>query len=385
MTTSHDHNSPLKVALVGCGQIADAHLQEIAKIKTAEVVAVCDRHRDLAEQAALRFGVPAIHTDIETMVRECRPDVVHITTPAHTHEPIAVQLLELGCHIYVEKPFTVDAAEANRVMNTARKANRKVVVGHDQLFDPMWLRAKSLIANGLIGDVQHVESLLVYPMSGNFGTQVKTDENHWVRKLPGGLFQNTISHPLYRITDLLDDDSIDIHAIWRKRDASLPIPTELRAEFFGETVTGSLTFLSSAKPAQRITRIYGTAGNIEVDFDSQTIRRKRAKSLPGAFEKLLEPWRQFTEATSNVCRNFGRFIGSDIHYFAGMKELCERFYDSILNNSEPPITSDEIVRVTRIMDEIFEQCRDEEDRRTTESEWDEASKSSHQVLQEVIA
>lgn len=357
----------LKIALVGCGQIADAHLQEIRKIAAVELVAVCDSHRDLAEQAALRFDIPAIHTDIEAMVRDCQPDVVHITTPAHTHLPIAERLLELGCHIYVEKPFTINANDARRLVSLAEQSSRMVTVGHDQLFDPMWLEAKRRIAADQIGDVQHVESLLTYPMSGNFGTQVKTDPNHWVRKLPGGLFQNTISHPLYRITDLLTDETPDVHAIWRKRDASLPIPTELRVEFFGKQVTGSLTFLSSAKPAQRITRVYGTKGNLEVDFDSQTLRRKRAGSLPGAFEKLLEPWRQFTEATGNLCRNCWRFAKSDIHYFAGMRELFEQFYHAVRTGQPLPIPTHEIVRVTRLMDVIFEQCEAESAQAVSES------------------
>ena len=54
----------LRIALIGCGQIADAHLQEIRKIDSAEAVAVCDRHPDLARQAAARFGVPGVFDDL---------------------------------------------------------------------------------------------------------------------------------------------------------------------------------------------------------------------------------------------------------------------------------------------------------------------------------
>ena len=65
MTTS----PKLRIALVGCGQIADAHLQELRKIPTADVVAVCDRQIDLARQAAARFDVPSTFDDMIRMIQ----------------------------------------------------------------------------------------------------------------------------------------------------------------------------------------------------------------------------------------------------------------------------------------------------------------------------
>src|SRR5262249_54091452 len=114
----------LKVAVVGCGQIADAHLQEIRKIPGASLVAVCDRYRDLAEQAAARFEVPGIYDNLDAMLEAVRPDVLHIATPPHAHAALARKALEAGVHIYVEKPFTVDVAEADEVLAVAREHNR---------------------------------------------------------------------------------------------------------------------------------------------------------------------------------------------------------------------------------------------------------------------
>ena len=82
----------LRIALIGCGQIADAHLQEIGRLPSASVVALCDHHLDLARQAALRFGVDAIFDSVPRMLKQTWPDVVHVTTPPHTHRPIVLQL-----------------------------------------------------------------------------------------------------------------------------------------------------------------------------------------------------------------------------------------------------------------------------------------------------
>lgn len=348
----------LKVALLGCGQIADAHLSQIKRLDCADVVAVCDVHEDLAYQAAARFEVPKIFTNLDQMVEEVQPDVVHVTTPAHTHADLSIKLLNMGCHVYVEKPFTLDATESARVLAASELTNRSICVGHDQLFDPMWLRCRDWIQRGLIGKVGHIESILGYPIAGNFGALVASNPNHWVRKLPGGLFQNTISHPLYRITDLLEEDQPIILGDWYTQP-ELDFPTEMQLSLQGRTQSASLTF-STRIPPQRMTRIYGSKGSLDIDFDAQTVRLNSLAKLPGAFAKLEIPFQHLRNATWNMSNNLWRFAKGDIHYFAGMKNLFESFYQSILTDGDLPIPLTEIHRVTLLMDRIFDHCRQRE-------------------------
>ncbi len=347
-------SDPVRVALVGCGQIADAHLQEIAKLKSGTVVATCDALPDLAMQAAARFNVPRFYSDLDTMLREVQPEVVHIATPAHTHFDLARQCLLAGCHVYVEKPFTQNAAEAEMLVAIAAERGLHICVGHDQLFDPAWLSLRERVARGEIGPVTHVESVLGYPISGQFGSQVAGDPRHWVRRLPGGLFQNTISHPLYRITEFLDDDEPELVAAWARRPP-FDFPTELNVVLRGAAVTGVLTF-SSTISAQRLTRVYGTAGALEIDLDGQVVRRIGPAKAPGAFAKLATPWQQWREAARTLRQNLWRFAKADIHYFAGLQALCDRFYGAVRGGTPDPIASSEIVRVTRLMDRIFDEA-----------------------------
>jgi len=348
-------SSKIRVALLGCGQIADAHLSQIQRIRTAEVVGVCDVHPDLAWQAAVRFQVPQSFTCMEKMIVRTRPDVVHLTTPAQTHAALAIEIMELGCHVFVEKPFTLTGAEAQSVAEVARKMNKQVCVGHDQLFDPAWLTCKRWIHQGRIGDVRHIESILGYPIDGKFGNLVAGNPTHWVRKLPGGLFQNTISHPLYRITDLLIEQQPQLAGSWRTRP-EFDFPTEMNLALQGRTQTGNLTF-STFLPPQRITRVYGTQGMIDIDFDGQIIRLNSQIKLPGAFGKLEAASRRFANSCWNLKQNFLQFSRSEIHYFAGMKTLFTKFYQSIQEGTPPPVPLEEIERVTFLMDRIFDHCR----------------------------
>lgn len=354
MTASNGQT--FRVALLGCGQIADAHLKELAKIPAVRVIATCDMHLDLAKQAALRFGVPRFYDDYAAMLAAEHPDVVHIATPAQSHALLAIEMLKAGANVYVEKPLALDEPEVRDILATAHAHQRVVCAGHDQLFDPCWLEARRRVDGGEIGTVSHIESILGYPLSGQFGSAVRADAGHWVRRLPGGLFQNTISHPLYRITEFLGDERPEIFAHWWAKPG-FDFPTEMFVHLRGQPVTGQLTF-STTIANQRVTRIYGSLGTLEVDLDAQSVIRHTPPKMPGAFGKIDSPWRQKREAGKALKRNIRRFIKSDIHYFAGMRTLFEKFYSAVGAPGQPwPISAEEMLRVTRIMDMTFVACR----------------------------
>ena len=79
----------LRVAIVGCGKIADAHASQIQRIKGCEIVGVCDREELMARQLAERFRIGRYFDDLTALLRETRPQVVHITTPPQSHTAIA--------------------------------------------------------------------------------------------------------------------------------------------------------------------------------------------------------------------------------------------------------------------------------------------------------
>src|SRR5437764_15460150 len=105
----------LKVAIAGCGKIADAHAAQLQRIKGCEIVAVCDREELMAQQLFERFPIKRWFSDVSEMLREARPDVVHITTPPQSHFELGKQCLEAGAHIYVEKPFTLYTAQTEEL------------------------------------------------------------------------------------------------------------------------------------------------------------------------------------------------------------------------------------------------------------------------------
>src|SRR5271157_1550758 len=124
----------LKVAIAGCGKIADDHATQIRRIKGCEIVGVCDREPLMARQLYERFPVKRYFSELTELLSEAKPDVVHICTPPESHFDIAKLCLAWGCHVYVEKPFTLCHDEAQSLTALATEKGLKITAGHDDQF-----------------------------------------------------------------------------------------------------------------------------------------------------------------------------------------------------------------------------------------------------------
>ena len=141
----------LRIAIVGCGKIADQHAEQIVVIPGCKIVGVCDREELMARQLRERRNVESHFIDVQELLEEARPDVVHITSPPRSHYPLGKLCLEAGCHVYIEKPFTVNLAEADDLVALAQRKNLKLTVGHNAQFSHAAIRMRQLVETGYLG------------------------------------------------------------------------------------------------------------------------------------------------------------------------------------------------------------------------------------------
>lgn len=349
----------LRVALIGCGKIADGHVQEIQKLGSqAHLVAVCDRELLIAEQLATRFGVPQHYDDLQQLLDRERPDVVHVTTPPQTHLRLGEQLLQAGCHVYMEKPFTLNHGEAVKLIAAAERAHKKITVGYSSYFDPPALAMRELIAQGVIGAPVHVESFYGYDLSGAFGKALLADPTHWVHRLPGKLLHNVIDHMLNKVMEFVPDEDPALDArgySLRPGGESDSLHDELRVLIQGERISGYATFSSHARPAGQFVRVCGTKNTLRVDYISRTVALEAGTVLPSAFGRLLVPFQDSLTLLREGGRNLLRFAESKYGYFAGLQNLISSFYRSIEEDGPVPISHRDILRLSRLLDRIFDQ------------------------------
>jgi predicted dehydrogenase len=351
----------LKVGIVGCGKIADSHASQIVRIPGCEIVGVCDLEPLMARQLFERFPIKAHYSDLGTMLNEARPDVVHITTPPASHFNLAKVCLEAGCHVYVEKPFTLYEREAQQLIRLAEDRGLKITAGHDDQFTHVARRMRKLVQSGYLGEGPlHMESYYCYEMANSgYAGALLGDKRHWVRQLPGKLLQNIISHGIARIAEFLTSDSPTVIAhgftspALRKRGEN-EIIDELRVIVSEESGnTAYFTFSSQMRPSLHMLRMYGSANGLLLDHDQETLVRLRGKRFKSYAEKFVPPFLFAKEYLGNVRVNAKSFLQKDFHMKSGMKYLIESFYRSIAESAPVPIPYREILLTARIMDSIF--------------------------------
>lgn len=147
----------IKLAFIGSGGIArGAHLPAIQHIKDhVEVVAVADVNEQTAKEVAEQFEVPKYYTDHKSMLSEVDLDAVDICTPNLYHKQPAIDALNAGLHVLVEKPIAMNVAEAEEMCAAARKNNKKLMVAQCQRFRADVQLLKKMIDAGELGDIYY--------------------------------------------------------------------------------------------------------------------------------------------------------------------------------------------------------------------------------------
>ncbi len=355
----------LRVGIVGCGKIADDHAEQIQRIRGCEIVGVCDREPMMARQLYQRFPVRQYFSDVNEMLTTARPDVVHVTSPPQSHFNIAKACLAEGCHVYVEKPFTLYAHEARDLLNFADARGLKVTAGHDDQFRHSARLMRELIRSGFLGGPPlHMESYFCYELGRNsYAGPLLSDKNYWVRKLPGGLLHNVISHGIARIAEYLTTEMPQVIAYGfisplLRSLGETELIDELRVIVAEEQrVTAYFTFSSQIRPALHQFRVFGSKNGLMIDQDQETLIKLRGERYVSYVEKFVPPLSMARESFGNAITNVRRFLRRDFHMKSGMKYLIESFYRSITENLPPPIPYREILLTAGIMDQIFTQIR----------------------------
>ncbi len=353
----------LRIALIGCGKIADQHVEAINRIGHGEVVAVCDLEPLMAEQLAARFGIQKWFSDAGEMLKEVQPDVVHITTPPGSHFLLARQCIEAGCHVYLEKPFTVTGQEAESLITLAEGRNVLLTAGHNYQYTPEMTNMRRLVSDGFLGGPPVLlESYWSYDLGDtSYVGPVLGNPEHWVRKLPGQLFHNIISHGIARLSEHLDEKGIEVTAFAHQsptlRKAGVgDVQDELRVLIRDRKhTTAWFSFSTQIKPGLNSLKLYGPQNSLSVDLVSGSLYRHMGRSYKSYLTFFIPPLISLWQGLCNAAGNLWAFVRKQLYHDSGMTELIRRFHSAIEEGMGPPIPYREIRLTAAIMDEIFAQ------------------------------
>jgi UDP-N-acetylglucosamine 3-dehydrogenase len=139
--------------VIGLGWFGEIHAETLSNMPGIELAAVCTRRPQRLAEVADRLHVPKRYADYRDLLADPSIDIIGITTHVDDHRDIAIDALQSGKHVFLEKPMAPTAADCDRIVETAEKAAGFFMVGHICRFDPRVVLAKQAIDAGRIGKI----------------------------------------------------------------------------------------------------------------------------------------------------------------------------------------------------------------------------------------
>lgn len=336
----------LKVAVVGCGFVAKKrHIPAFLRLKRdADLCAVCDLNQDLARSVANRFGIPNVYSDLSKMLSKERPDVVDVCTPPEVHVSVAVEAMESGCHVLLEKPMASNLFDCDKMIQASRKYGVKLSVVHNQRFYPPFLKAQQLVKSGAIGELTGMRVL-----SLTHREEYMAHKYHWVHKLPGGVIGETCPHTVY--LSLAFVKNVKNVNVWARKKTDYPwvLYDNYRIELEGENINSSIYISHASDYTDGEVELFGTEYALKIDLQSMLLtryRREYLKPTSVAFSSLSIAGQIIKGVMSNAFKLMLHrpMLGHDI--------MIEKFVKSIIKDQPVPITPEEGRETIRVMEMI---------------------------------
>jgi len=150
--------APVRIGMIGVGQIGKSHLSRYADIADAQIVAASDIDAAEVARVAEQFRIPDTYSDYREMLKRDDIDAVDVCLHNNLHAPATIAALEAGKHVYCEKPIAGSYEDGRRMLDTAAATGRKLSIQLATLFSLETKAAKRLIDNGMLGKLYHARS-----------------------------------------------------------------------------------------------------------------------------------------------------------------------------------------------------------------------------------
>lgn len=340
----------LRVALVGAGYIAlRRHLPIWEGIDGAEVVAIADLDQEAVRTAADRHDIPRSFSDTEELLTEVEPDVVDICTPPQSHSPLAQIGLEYDTDVLVEKPLALSSEDAKTLVDAAAESDGQLCTVHQMLFYPPVRKAKALIRDGEIGEIQGMQLFISTPAE-----KFLLDESSWIHDTPGGLLEETGPHATY-LAQAFVGEIEDVETVGRSfSDVEWAEWDDFSLTYTGSKATASVRIVHSSNYRAAELDLWGREGRLKLDLQTMQLHRFTRESL--AETDLAK------SAVKEGLNQIGSTIGTGAKVLTGQFEsgheaLMNEFATAVREGTQPPVTAREGYETVRVLEDAVDALR----------------------------
>lgn len=243
----------VRFGIIGTGKISESIVADMATIPDATTTAVWGRRIERARAFAAQYGISTATDDLAALLDRQDVDAVYIATPTGTHRRIALQAIEAGKHVLVEKPMAMSAADVDEIFDAARRAETFVMEAMWMRFNPMHVEVQRRLADGGLGKVRSVRA--------GFGMPFPAGGSRWSADLGGSTVLDQGIYPVTLALQALGDPaSIDATGIVRDGvDVAAHITLGYDDGRFAHLACSIVEFIDPSAS------ISGTEGWVEID------------------------------------------------------------------------------------------------------------------------
>lgn len=261
------------VGIVGLGRSGwDIHAAAVANTAGLRVAAVADKEASRRQEAVGRFGCRAYEGHAE-MLRDPDVSLAVVSTPSHTHAAIAIEAMEAGKDVLVEKPMALNVEEADRMIAASEKTGRRLIPFQNRRFDPDFLQVREIVEGGLLGDVFLVRMC-------RHGFKRRSD---WqtLSKFGGGMLNNWGAHVVDQALLLMgkapDQLFCDLRRTVSAGDAEDHVKIVMKS---GEGMVIDIEIASASAFPAPVWTVTGTLGGLQGSPSLLEVRRFEKGTLP---------------------------------------------------------------------------------------------------------
>ncbi|MEJ7643443.1 MAG: Gfo/Idh/MocA family oxidoreductase [Chryseolinea sp.] len=284
---------PVRWGIIGCGDVCEVKSgPAFGKIMQSSLVAVMRRDSAKAEDFATRHNVPRFYTSARELINDKEVNAVYIATPPESHEKYAIEVMQAGKPVYIEKPVTVDTSSCQRMIAASQHYNVPAVVAHYRRELPLFKKVKETIETGGIGDVLVVQ-LRLFQAPKNTNAKENWRLNPTVSG--GGNFFDLAPHQL----DILywifgPPQKTSGFSINQGKHYDAPDLTTLNAVFQKDIVFQGMWSFNAPENEQCDTcKIIGTNGTLEfpffASFQKATLTTRRQEEKNNRMDEFVFP------------------------------------------------------------------------------------------------
>ncbi len=343
--------------MIGGGSWARRHLEGWQKSDATQTVAIYNRTESRARKLADEFDIPVVTTDAHELIGRSDIDIISISMPHNMHAELSNAAVAAGKHVYCEKPLAMSHSEARDMWLRARDAGVKTGMQFNPRSDPIMQKIRSLIDDGYLGKIRHVEMNLAsdfcadpaFPMTwrfqkaiagtgalGDMGVYV-IDSARWLvgefAAVCGQLRTDIVERPV--IPDQYD--FFEVIAMSRSDDApttgeSAIVDNDDEAIWLARFENGATgQFKASRISGEPRTQLYGSEGTLIRDYQKNRLLGKRTGE-----SKLIEIEVPPRDPNETIISQFIRDLHNDTSigpdYFDGMQD--QGVIDAIVMSSD---------------------------------------------------